>query len=292
MPTWMAVEYDVGQTITLVNEGPGIATRVLLWVALSRDVEPYQRVLSMEVRPDFETITDEYGNLYARFEFDDVDSGEEVVVEARYRVAVRELDFDLGECEGQMPSTFVEPEPFIESDAEEVVALAEMLGDGKTTACEKVEAFYDYVGDSVSYSGYNPGDKGALSTLRELTGDCTEFADLAIALSRAADVPARFVEGVTCCTNGDYVEGEIKHSWLEVYLPGIGWAPMDPTYGRFPSDREAYFAATTPDRIVVTQGRNPSLLDGYHYYRYRYWRGDEPAAVSTQEEWWVVRWEE
>ena len=281
------VEYGVEQTVTLVNGRPGTTTNIRLRVALLRDIEPYQVVTSTEITPyDFETITDDYGNEYAEFEFTDVAPGGKVAVKLRYEVAVNELDFDLGSCEGPLPDMFVDPERYIESDAEQIVALAEKLAQGKTTACEKVRAFYDHVGDMAdeSYAGFDPDDNGALATLENGAGDCTDFADLLVALSRAAGVPARFIEGVTCCTNGDYIEGKIKHDWLEMYLPGTGWVPMDPTLGAKRSVRDTYFAGITPDHVVVTQGRNPSV---HHYFRY--WGDAEGIEVSNRENWRVVR---
>jgi len=284
------VTYDIRHTITLVNDGTGTATRILLWVVVLRDIAPYQEVLSMEMVPlEYETVTDEYDNLYALFEFNDVASGESVAVELQHRVAINELDFDLGDCEGAVPSMFVDPELHVESDAKQVVALAEELAEGRATACDKVRAFYNYVGDKVSYTGYDPADRGALLTLESLTGDCTDFADLLIALSRAAGIPARLIGGVTCCTYGGCAEGDIKHDWLEVYLPGTGWVPMDPAWGRFPTDRETYFAGMTPDHIVVTLGQNRATLEGYRYYYFEYWWEAESTEVLGQEEWRIVR---
>lgn len=285
-----AVEYDVWQTVTLSNDGAGDATRILLRVALVRDLAPYQEVTSLDVAPGvYDTTTDEYGNVYAEFEFEDVAPGAEVTAELSYRVVVNGVDLEIGACEGTLPGEFVDAELYVESDARPIVALAEELGGGAATVCDEVRAFYDYVGDEVSYTGYNPDSMGALAVLDSMGGDCTDFADLMIALSRAAGVPARFVEGVTCCTDGEYVEGDTKHDWLEVYLPGTGWAPMDPTWGRFAAKRETYFAGMTPDHIVVTVGRNLSALEGYHYYYYEYWWEDESTDVSSREEWGIVR---
>jgi transglutaminase-like putative cysteine protease len=288
------VEYGVEQTVTLVNGRPGTTTNIRLRVALLRDIEPYQVVTSTEITPyAFETITDDYGNEYAEFEFTDVAPGGKVAVKLRYEVRVNELDFDLGNCEGPLPDIFVDPEQNIESDVKQIRDLAKELAEGNPTACEMIRAFYDYVGDNVSFAGYDRGDNGALATLENRAGDCTDFADLLIALSRAAGIPARFIEGVTCCTNGytdeEYDEGATKHDWLEVYLPGSGWVPMDPTLGRKRSEREIYFAGMTPDHIVVSQGRNLSALEDSGEYGHYWRRWPKSARVEARERWRVVR---
>jgi transglutaminase-like putative cysteine protease len=142
----------------------------------------------------------------------------------------------------------------------------------------------------MTYGGYDPGDVGALEASRRLSGDCSEFSDLMVALSRAAGIPARNLEGVTCCTSGeDYDEGQIKHSWVEVYLPSSGWVPMDPTWGRDLIDRETYFAGITPDHFAVSSGRNQSYLGGYHYYYFTYSYPDESPEVSHSENWSIVK---
>jgi len=285
------VEYDVRQSVTLVNNGPGIATRILLHVSLIRDIEPYQKVVSMEIIPQgFETITDEYDNVYAKFEFANVASGEKLNIEIYYKVAVNALDFNISKCDCSLPTIFIDPELNIESDTEQIISLANELAKSKVTACEKVKAFYNYVGDNISYTS-NPGDinEGALLTLEDRSGDCTDFTDSLIALCRAAGIPARFIEGVTCCTNGHYIAHENKHNRLEVYIPCIGWVPMDPTWGRFQANRETYFAGTTADYIIVGQGRNRDILKGYYYFHYNYWWGVESTTVSNQEEWEIVK---
>jgi transglutaminase-like putative cysteine protease len=285
-------EYGIEQTISLLNEKPGKATDVRLRVALVRDIEPYQDVVTTEITPhDFETITDDYGNQYAEFTFADVAPGGNATVKLRYEVVVNALEFDLTECEGLLPDMFVDPEQYIESADGRIVALAAELAEDQSTACDKARTYYDYIGDNLSYAGYQPDDNGALATLEDLAGDCTDFVDLLVALNRAAGIPARFIEGVTCCTNGDYVEGETKHSWLEVYLPGIGWVPMDPTWGREESDRERYFAAITPDHIVVTKGRNPSSLEhgGETGHYFTWWWDTDGTVVSKRERWRVFR---
>jgi transglutaminase-like putative cysteine protease len=157
------------------------------------------------------------------------------------------------------------------------------------TPCDTIRTLYDYVADTLTYNGYESGDVGALRALETGRGDCTEFADLLAALSRASGIPARGLEGVSCCTNQGYVEGQNKHDWLEVYLPGSGWVPMDPIYGKNQGNRDSYFAAMPANRIIVTRGRNLEALSGYHYYSYRYWYEGEKPSFTVRETWSIIR---
>jgi len=188
---------------------------------------------------------------------------------------------------GEIPDTFLEPYINVESDHEQIQALADELAQDQTNPCQTLEALYDYVREHITYTRYEAGDRGAVLALEHGTGDCTEFADALLALSRAAGIPGRFLEGVTYREGRSTDLGQTKHDWLEAYLPGQGWVPLDPTWGRFPERRDAYFARMSPDHIVVTVGRNLSTLGGYHYFHYT-WSGQD-VDLSHEEHWTLSR---
>jgi len=288
-PSSGSVTYNVEQTIELVNDGPGDASRLLVWIALIQSIDPYQTVDSFAAEPDvFNRLTDEHKNLYAQFELLDIPVGESRTITLEYTVRVNRISVRIDQCLGEMIDSEIDPEKFIESDSPQILAIAQTLAEGSEDKCSLARAIYDYVGDELSYSVYTPQDLGALAALEQRNGDCTEFSDLFIALSRASGIPARFVEGVTCCTDSGYVSGENKHDWSEIYLPGYGWLPVDPTWGRFPHQRERYFAAMTPDHIIVTRGRTLIMLNGYHYYAYRYWWDGDETSISSSETWSIL----
>jgi transglutaminase-like putative cysteine protease len=119
--------------------------------------------------------------------------------------------------------------------------------------------------------------------------DCTEYADLMIALSRASGIPARYFEGLYYAEQQADPQARTEHAWLEVYLPGSGWVAMDPTLGRSPKSRDEYFAHHQPNRIIVTQGRNPSTLRGASYWTYIYWPGDSTKITIQDFEWEIEK---
>jgi transglutaminase-like putative cysteine protease len=117
--------------------------------------------------------------------------------------------------------------------------------------------------------------------------DCTEYASLVIALSRAKDIPARYYEGLLYLEDKEENIAQTEHAWLDVYFPEVGWVGMDPTLGRWPSNRDMYFAHYTPDHIIVTMGRNPSTLRGASYWSHLYWPGDSTTIQVTDSEWTI-----
>ena len=78
----------------------------------------------------------------------------------------------------------------------------------------------------------------------EREGFCTQFATSMALLSRDLGVPSRVVYGSTSGEQaGDdewIVAGRNMHTWVEIYFPGVGWYPFDPTPGfALPATMEA-----------------------------------------------------
>jgi transglutaminase-like putative cysteine protease len=164
------------------------------------------------------------------------------------------------------------------------MTLSQELSTGARNPCEQVRAFYDYVGDELVYT-YNRNDWGAQAALGDMGADCTEYTSLMMALSRAAGIPARYYEGLLYLKNKEEGIAQTEHAWLDVYLPGTGWVPMDPTLGRLPIYREFHFAQHTPDHIIITTGRNPSTLRGSSYWSHLYWPGDSTQIIIEDAKW-------
>lgn len=132
--------------------------------------------------------------------------------------------------------SWLKAERYIESDAPEIRALAGQLRrpDGVNTA----RAIFDWVRANMRYAGYLAEDLGALLGLRTLRGDCTEYADLVVALARANGLPARMVGGYV--TDRDVTpRPQDYHNWAEIHLAGQ-WRVVDaqkenwfPTVGQY-----------------------------------------------------------
>ena len=92
---------------------------------------------------------------------------------------------------------------------------------------------------------YNRADQAIEEFLGEgKEGFCTQFATSMALLARELDVPSRVVYGATTGQEDDdneyVVTGYNMHTWVEVYFPGVGWYPFEPTPGsEIPSAMEA-----------------------------------------------------
>jgi Transglutaminase-like superfamily len=122
------------------------------------------------------------------------------------------------------------PSRGVQSDSPQIKKQAETVTSGKSNDRDKAKAIYDYVAKNVSYDvkkyendDFN-WDDSALKTLESKSGVCQDYAYLAIAMLRASDIEARFVEGRT----GGIFPG--RHAWVEAKLDGE-WVTLDPTWG-------------------------------------------------------------
>ena len=241
----------------------------------------------MEISPgNYASVTDEFGNQYAEFDFSGQPAGTTKTVKIDYRVAINELSYDLSTCNGELLNNFIQPELNIESANPQIVALASGLSKNKGTVCQQVRAFYDYIGDELVYTN-NGRNWGAQAALGPMGADCTEYTALLMALSRARSIPARYFQGLLYLDEGTDTIAKIEHAWPDVYMPAVGWVAMDPTLGRSPINRETYFAHYVSNHIIVTVGTNPSVLRGSSYWTHLYWPGNG-TKIQASGEWKIV----
>lgn len=275
-------KYEVVDSLTLTNNGSSEIDKIELWFGLLSDASPYQDVTKTEISPaDYIEETDDKGNRYAHFVLGPIPAGTSQEVELNFQVQVNEIFNYLGNCKGKSIEDHLDSEKYIESDDPRIQKKAEQVTVGATNDCEKASALYEYVAENFEYTGFNAESYGAVYALDNMGGDCSEFSNLLVALSRASGVPARYVDGYAYTSDPNADLGEKKHSWVEFYLPGTGWTPADPTWGRLNNLRNKEFSQSDGKHMKVLTGENLDILGGYFYYYYKIWGGtSEQLNVS------------
>jgi transglutaminase-like putative cysteine protease len=130
-------------------------------------------------------------------------------------------------------ASFLSPEPFIESDAPEVVEEANTAARGARTPREKAERLVRHV-NAILEKKPTVSLPSAREVLRTRIGDCNEHTALYVAMARALGVPARVAVGLVYLRGAFYY-----HAWPEVYLEEGGrglWLPVDPTLNEYPAN--------------------------------------------------------
>lgn len=91
-------------------------------------------------------------------------------------------------------------------------------------------------------------------------GYCVHFATAMTVLLRTLDIPSRFVQGYgpgESLDDGRYsITQRDAHAWVEVYFPGAGWIPFDPTPPAAPVQADA---APAPDGGGVSAAADRSV---------------------------------
>jgi transglutaminase-like putative cysteine protease len=70
----------------------------------------------------------------------------------------------------------------------------------------------------------------AQEVLQQRRGVCQDFAHVMIGMCRSLKIPALYVSGYLATETASAM-----HAWVEVFIPGFGWRPLDPTHNR-PAD--------------------------------------------------------
>jgi hypothetical protein len=102
-------------------------------------------------------------------------------------------------------------------------------------------AMQNYLHDSGGFeydtdvTGMCTGENFIDCFLREKRGYCEYFASAMVMMLRTQQIPARYVTGFLPGRLQDdgsrIVERSASHAWVEVFFPGYGWYPFDPTPG-------------------------------------------------------------
>lgn len=116
--------------------------------------------------------------------------------------------------------------------------LADQLANDAHTPYAKAQAIADHFQSNFQYSLDLPAVEGEDAVDEFLFdhqyGHCEYFATSAVLMLRHQGVPARLVNGFLggAWNNvGDYLtvrQGD-AHTWVEIYVPDVGWVPVDPT---------------------------------------------------------------
>jgi transglutaminase-like putative cysteine protease len=113
--------------------------------------------------------------------------------------------------------------PLIQAAARESVGT-------ETNLLRQVLSIRDYVYDKLTYA-VTPAIDPPDVVLERGRGSCGEYVGLLLALLRLNGIACRTVGRYKCPAQADrpgiYLEPDFNHVWIEFYLPGYGWLPME-----------------------------------------------------------------
>lgn len=217
--------FGVNLQYFIENPGDGQVKSV---IALPPDTA-YQRVVIDRLDPKPQSISvDDDGNWLAAYM---LKPKQKLTIDAVLTIEVKMTP--SGHNLVKPLAEHLKPTRLWQSDDPEIVAVAEKL---KTP-----REIYNYVTTNLTYdydiAGKGNDRKGAVYALKNpRSAICTEFTDLFIALSRAAGIPARELQGFAWTENPKLrplaLSGDVLHAWPEYWDKDKNlWVQVDPTWG-------------------------------------------------------------
>ncbi len=273
------VEFDLSYSFFT----PKDTAKINLTVALPQTIQDRQEILSIKYSQKPARIFRENGNRYAEFVFFRPEKRTKLKISVRARLFRYDL-LAAGKKNGRKYyeqsefEDFLKQEKYIEKDDPRIRQIAKSI-EGRTEV-EIVRNIFGHVTGNLKYHAHSGKDWGAIGALRKKRGDCSEYADLFIALCRAKNIPARFITGYMIRLD----DVSPKHNWVEVYLQKYGWVPFDPSSGDVRNSilRNIAFGRMRPVYIYVSHIRNDETLNNYQFAGYTYW-GDKPRLKESIE---------
>ena len=117
----------------------------------------------------------------------------------------------------------------IEKQKEIVDIVASIQKEGKSYA-DIIRLCSEYVYHHFQYiKGITDYETTVDEILEHKSGVCQDFAHVLLQILRTMGIPSSYVSGYIC-PNKNGMRGEgATHAWVEAWIPGYGWAGIDPT---------------------------------------------------------------
>ncbi len=166
--------------------------------------------------------------------------------EAAYRRFVYENYLELPDEHTRLDEIF--DDNYYEYITAEEIQTGKSTLDEMTVFSRKLYYIKSWLRNNCEYSlsaGKLPAGQDFIDRFLETRkGSCSHFASTAVMMCRAAGIPARYVEGYIVKPSSDFpvsvktgqtetidITDARAHAWVEIYVDGFGWYPMEFTSG-------------------------------------------------------------
>ena len=129
----------------------------------------------------------------------------------------------------------------------EIMAIAAQIQTQYHHPVEIIEACNRYIYEHFQYiKGITDYETTVDEILEHKSGVCQDFAHVLLQILRTLHIPCKYVSGYIC-PNKNGMRGEgATHAWVEAWIPGYGWAGIDPTNNVWVKD----------NHVKLSTGRN------------------------------------
>ncbi len=196
-------------------------------------------VNSLDPRPKA-TRLDADGNILADYV---VPARSNIVVKTDISAVVRYLEYDVAASgtKADIPAALVQnytsSTRYWQSVDPDVLIKSKQVTAGLDKVSDQIKAIHNSVIQTLTYNDakikYNVRQGASKAIDNPTNAVCLEYSDLMIAMLRAQGIPARMPVGYayTGDLKASREVADSLHSWVEAYVPNVGWINVDPTWG-------------------------------------------------------------
>ncbi len=286
---------------TLYNEvqnlGPGRITGGTIAVAVPVD-GPNQELDSVTMTEGAERRCDQWGQDVAVYELGELPPGKSLKVELTgigtfYRISWKiypHLVGPLSEIPEEIARDYLADADKYRIHSDYIQGKVKEVVGEETNPYFIARRLYDFLIGRINYQMVGGWDI-APTVIERGTGSCSEYTFAYVSLCRAAGIPARYV-GSMVLRGEDASVDTAYHRWAEIYLPRIGWIPVDVNAGdrKWQGDRCVSFGGIANRFLITTRGGGDSTLMHWGYNAEVDYRTEGKANVRVEgfAEWDVV----
>jgi sugar lactone lactonase YvrE len=286
---------EKNQQVTFIHQvrnfGPDSMQELDVWIARPENMNNQELLGAVEFDPQpTAVITDKWDQDIAQFHFSDLAAGDfvEITMTAqatlysnRYFVRPEQVG-SLEEIPDDIKADYLVNEDKFAMDSEVIQKAVKAAVGDETNPYWIARKIFNYVIDHMEYElvgGWNI----APTVLERGNGSCSEYSFVYISMCRAAGLPARYV-GSLVIRGDDASFDEVFHRWVEVYLPGFGWFPVDPSGGDdvWPYSQARSFGFLTNRFLITTAGGGDSEYLEWGYNANERWTSKGRCKIEVE----------
>ena len=168
---------------------------------------------------------------------------------------------------------------------------------GETNPYNKALRIFDFISENIPWASareYTTFENIPEYVLKNRHGDCGQVSLTFIAMARYAGIPAKWQSGFVAHPGMGGM-----HDWCEIYFEGIGWVPVDASFGLCKSDddkvRHFYFGSIDSHRYYVNEDYSGEFFPAKTHLRSEpvdfqrgevEWKGENLYFGSTEKVGW------
>ena len=274
----------------ITNFGPGTVKSIDVHIAIpkDRDTQEIHGKCKFITKPtDF--IEDHWDQKTAHFHFENIKAGEKRNAEMKTEVTTYEVRYfiypenvgTIKDIPKKITDKYLEDNEKYDYKNPIIQSAVKAALKGEKNPYWMARKLYNYLIQNMYYE-MQGGWNTAPTVLERGNGSCSEYSFVYIAMCRAAGLPARYVGSVVI--RGDYASlDDVFHRWVEVYLPGYGWIPIDPSGGdsKSPRHQANYFGHLANRFLITTESGGGSETMGWTYNSNESYITDPKTNVVT-----------